>query len=147
MMAKSPLMYSGAVPADPVTLNLLTSPVALKINAESSDLRVAYSGNCSCRVLSSGTACEPLAHTCTALWWSTLGKCKAVATINIGSEDTDVAVDMASIGLPPGVPHTLTYIYEKTSAVVHNSSLRIPTAAMGGVLLVLSPAGVAAIDC
>jgi len=45
MMARSTLMYSGKLPiGDSHTLNLVTNPLALRVNAESKDLRVEYVG-------------------------------------------------------------------------------------------------------
>ena len=81
-------MYGGQLPiTDKVTLNLVTNKLALLINSHSSnDLQVAYQGDCSCR--KNGYACHPQpTWRCprVATWWSSLGKCKAVAVLNVGA--------------------------------------------------------------
>eukprot|EP00035_Acanthoeca_spectabilis_P025771 m.459843 g.459843 ORF g.459843 m.459843 type:complete len:481 (-) comp21844_c0_seq1:154-1596(-) len=148
MMAKSPLMYAGPLPiTDPYTLNLVTDPVALRINAESTGLQVEYRGNCTCVVHNvAGNACVPLANSCTALWWSTFGKCTAMAAINIGDHPQDSVVAFADIGVP-GSSHTVTYVYDKTSTEVHDPSFSVHTEGMGGKLLVVSPIGTAPAEC
>ena len=49
MMAKSPLMFAGQLPASAETLNLIANPLALDIHAHSSGMTASYQGDCSCK--------------------------------------------------------------------------------------------------
>eukprot|EP01043_Picozoa_sp_COSAG02_P031866 COSAG02_NODE_2100_length_9827_cov_18.167352_12_plen_158_part_00 len=152
-MAKSPLMYGGQLPiTDNVTLNLVTNELALLINSHSAnDMQVAYQGDCSCRH-KSGFACHPHnlpgAAPCVATWWSSLGRCKAVAVLNVGAVDAaDVEVTFEKIGLPP-VEYSVTEVYEKKTWLVEPSkNLKVSVPGTGGALFVVSPAGTEAAQC
>lgn len=166
MMAKSPLMYGGQLPiTDSVTLNLVTNKLALTINSHSSnDMQVAYQGDCSCRH-KSGFACHPHnlpgAAPCVATWWSSLGTCKAVAVLNVGVVAApDVAVTFDKIDLPSNVEHSVTDVYENKTllatvapsnilqeSTTPASGFKVSVPAMGGTLLIVSPAGTEAAQC
>ena len=49
MMARSPLMFAGQLPASAETLNLIANPLALDIHAHSSGMTASYQGDCSCK--------------------------------------------------------------------------------------------------
>jgi hypothetical protein len=157
MMARSPLLYGGQLPIrDATTLNLVTNRLALLINSHSSgEMRVAYRGDCSCRP-KQGFACHPHntpgAAPCVATWWASLGKCKAVAVLNVGAVAApEVYVGFQQIGLPAATAHTVTDVYAKKSwavaadeqaaggAAAAGFSVSVP--GMGGTLLVVSSAG------
>eukprot|EP01048_Picozoa_sp_COSAG05_P018594 COSAG05_NODE_2745_length_2693_cov_1.756361_2_plen_314_part_00 len=156
MMAKSPLMYGGQMPiTDEATLNLVTNQLALQINAYSSpDLKVRYQGDCSCRP-KSGFACHPHnvpgALPCVATWWSTLGKCKAVAVLNVGAVTApDIDVSFAEIGVAAAAVVTDVYAnktWEATGAAkagddgadASSSGFKVSVPAMGAALLIVSP--------
>eukprot|EP01047_Picozoa_sp_COSAG01_P054392 COSAG01_NODE_5939_length_3941_cov_35.353462_4_plen_143_part_00 len=111
-------MFGGQLPIrDATTLNLVTNPLALLINGRSdNDLRVAYEGDCSCSLKGNphGYACRPLnvrgAPPCVARWWSTLGRCKALALLNVGAAPASQTVRSADIGVSG--PQTITLVYE-----------------------------------
>ena len=163
-MAKSPLMYGGQLPiTDKVTMNLVTNELALMINSHSSnDMQVAYQGDCSCRQ-KSGFACHPRnipgTAPCVSTWWSSLGKCKAVAVLNVGvATATDVEVTFQQIGLPSTIAHSITDVYEKKTWRVEPSQslderttlangFNVSVPGTGGVLLVVSPMGTEATQC
>lgn len=156
-MAKSPLMYGGQLPiTDKVTLNLVTNELALLINSHSSnDMQVAYQGDCSCRQ-KSGFACHPRnppgATPCVATWWSSLGKCKAVAVLNVGAVTApDVEVTFEQIDLPSNTGHSVTEVYEKKTWLVTPSepakAFKVSVPGMGGTLLIVSPVGTEAAQC
>ena len=147
-------MYGGQLPiTDKVTLNLVTNKLALLINSHSSnDLQVAYQGDCSCRK-KSGYACHPHnlpgAAPCVATWWSSLGKCKAVAVLNVGVVTApDVVVTFDKIGLPSSAGYSVTNVYENNTWLVESSkTLHVSVPGTGGALLIVSPEGVAAAQC
>ena len=152
MMARSPLMYGGQLPiTDDATLNLVTNKLALLINAHSSsDMQVDYRGDCSCRP-KSGFACHPHntpgSAPCVATWWSTLGKCKAVAVLNVGAVlAPKVHVSFAEIGLPAMLP-VVTDVYEGRTLHVASGGFSVSVPGMGGSLLIVSPAGTEPADC
>lgn len=163
-MAKSPLMYGGQLPiTDKVTLNLVTNELALLINSHSSnDMQVAYQGDCSCRQ-KSGFACHPLnipgTAPCVATWWSSFGKCKAVAVLNVGATAApDVEITFQQIGLPSTITHSITNVYEKRTWLVEppqslderatlSNGFKVSVAGTGGMLLVVSPMGTEATQC
>ena len=163
MMARSPLMYAGELPiTDAHTLDLVTNPLALRINEASADLRVRYSGNCTCKVHNiAGNACKtPVANDCGAVWWATLGdqtkqQCLAVAVLNVGDHAKDTEVAFADIvasddgGGPTAAEagHTVTNVYGNSSTVVRGPSFTVTTQGMGAQLLIVTPEGVAADDC
>ena len=150
MMAKSPLMYGGQLPiTDATTLDLVTNKLALLVNSHSSsDMQVDYKGDCSCRP-KSGFACHPHntpgAAPCVATWWSSLGKCKAVAVLNVGAVAApSVSVGFAQIGLPASSKSTVTDVYKQKSWVtvtVAVAGFRVSVPGMGGTLLIVAPAG------
>ena len=159
MMAKSPLMFGGQLPIeDPTTLNLVTNPLALLINSHSSsDMKVDYQGNCDCRP-KSGYACHP--HNapgeapCVATLWSSLGKCKAVAVLNVGAVAApEVAVSYSQIGIAGGAAQTVTDVYAKHTLEVAaesgaaGGSFNVTVPGMGGVLMIVAPAGTEPAAC
>merc|ERR1712159_799480 len=76
MMAKSPLMFAGRLPASAQTLNLVANPLALDIHAFSSGMTPSYQGDCSCRPFPDQNefACHPYnlpgRPACVAVWVS-----------------------------------------------------------------------------
>jgi hypothetical protein len=166
MMAQSPLMYAGDLPiTDPATLNFVTNPLALMINAHSSGLQVAYEGDCRCAVPRvRGNACKLLNSnttsmgSCVATWWSDITSsstatssagCKAVAVLNIGAKNAITAVSMAQLGLSSNLAYTVTHVYEGHSEVVSKgqTDFAVSAVTMGGVLLVMSPQGTPPAAC
>ena len=153
MMAKSPLMYGGQLPiTDNATLDLVTNPLALLINSHSEhDLNVAYEGDCSCKP-KSGYACHPYnapgALPCVATWWSTLGKCKAVAVLNVGAVAAPaVHVTYAQIGASAGAH--VTDVYGKRTWTPSGASpgFDVSVPGLGGVLLIVAPQETAPAAC
>ena len=116
-------------------------------------MQVAYQGDCSCR-LKSGFACHPFnrpgASPCVATWWSSLGKCKAVAVLNVGAEtapDVEVTFDQINAS---SERHSITSVYEKKTwvdATTPASGFKVTVPGMGGALLVVSPEGIEATQC
>ena len=158
MMARSPLMYGGAMPIeDPVTLRLVTNKLALMVNRYSDKLNVTYSGDCRCHLSRiHGNACRPLndpmskQDPCVVTWWSNLNACRAVAVMNIGNvSGANVDVSFKQIGLPPASsdkPYTVARVYEERSEDAL-STVAASVQAMSGTLLLISPHGTDPADC
>eukprot|EP00038_Savillea_parva_P010266 m.189068 g.189068 ORF g.189068 m.189068 type:complete len:501 (-) comp17627_c0_seq1:3654-5156(-) len=153
MMARSPLMYGGPLPIeDAYTLDLVTNPVALRINNESRGLQVRYTGNCTCRVRGGvGHACKPLADNCGAVWWSKLGQqCTALAVLNVGMVPKDTTVNLADIVNPTTMDASalsVTYVYEHKTVPAGGTTITVHTEALGGKLMVVAPQGLDPMQC
>ena len=142
---------------DQYTLNLITNPVALMVNEHSDGLRVSYAGDCACTLKGRqhGHACKPINDPsstlgpCVATWWSNVGpKCRAVAFLNVGATDATAAVGFAAIGLAPSASYTVTQVFEKVTRTASGSAdLTATVPGNGGVMFVVSPAGVPPNEC
>ena len=157
MMAKSPLMIGASLPVDAGTLNLITNPLALLINANSSGLHTAFQGDCRCHTPEfGGHACRLVNDPgspeggCVARWWSQLGPCRAVAALNIGNRTAatePVSFPLAAMGLAAGAEYTAHSVYERSSQPVAGGVLSVAVAGRSGRLVVVAPAGKDPLTC
>jgi hypothetical protein len=134
-MARSPLMYSGPLPAPKSTMNLIANPLALDIHAHSGNMKVRYQGDCSCTPVPSESefACAPLnplgTESCVAIWESDMpnSECRAMAILNLGNHSSVFSMK----GL-----QNLTNIYAGTAS--HHFAYRTVVPGQGARLLMLS---------
>ena len=149
MIARSPLIYSGSVPAPPVNFKLMTNRLALRINERSSNLKVSYQGRCDCTPAPANNqfACTllnpPGAAPCVAIFTATMpgAACKAVAVANLGLTTAIVHAPWEQLGIMAvdvDAPHNVTNVYDGTSEVV--SALQVTVLAQGGELLLVCSA-------
>ena len=70
--------------------------------------------------------------------------------LNIGTADVTAAVTFSELGLPStsASSYSVTLVYEGHSQDYQGTdSVQVKASAMGGVLLVVAPAGTAAAEC
>lgn len=146
MMARSPLMFAGKLPASKETLNLIANPLALDIHAYSTALSVTYQGDCSCRPTprQNEFACQPYnppgRPACVAVWVAKMPNphCRALAVLVLGNTSATVTVPWREVGVAAGQVVNVTNIYDGMSAPSSGSALRLDVAAQGGELLMVS---------
>jgi hypothetical protein len=118
MISRSPLMHSGVLPTDPVTLAYETNPLALQVNGGGANTRVVrYQGNCTCAGGPGGSCTIPhdeskeaatltvtvADEACIAVWAADVdggvaaGGWTAVAIFNLGESNGTVAVQPADL--------------------------------------------------
>jgi alpha-galactosidase len=160
LMARSPLMFAGALPADASTLNLVANHLGLGIHAASSSLSAAYQGDCTCTpnaraqfacTLRNAAGAPP----CVAVWHAALPgapSCRALALLNLGNVPAPaVRVPWAEIGLRDSRAHAavlnVTDVFGGNSSASRATAFVSPVATHGAVLLIVSQPGIAAEAC
>ena len=120
MIARSPLMEAGHLPADNITLSYTTNTDALEFHDHGVHNRVIkYEGNCTCKGETTGS-CNIVANAtglpCVATWLAELASGdKAFAVFNMGETNATVATAFSDLGLGKDA-YTLKNIWTKESS-------------------------------